>query len=131
VQNSRELELFTKFMRAHNSLTRFLDQKSFQDKRLRGSGFPILELLYHKGPQSQCEIARKILKTTGNISQALDKLEKEGLVIRQSGEDRRTHSIELTPEGRRLALGILDPQEQELMAGICRKLGLSLEERTK
>lgn len=69
---------------------------------LQGSGFPILEALLHKGPLSQRDLAGKILRTSGNISQAVDKLEKSGLVRRSPGSDRRTYSIELTPAGRQL-----------------------------
>lgn len=122
------------------AVNQYLAEKVDLPKELLGSGFPILEVLLHKGPLTQCEIGRKILRTTGNISQALDKLETAQLIRRQPGPDRRSHTVELTDRGRelistyfpRMAQAINESfsslTEEELMelSRLCRKLGLSL-----
>lgn len=103
LDTSAALDAFVKFSKAYNSLSVALTRRVPLPPLLQGSGFPILEALLHKGPLSQREISQKILRTTGNISQALDKLEKAGLIVRSPGPDRRTHSICLTKEGKQTA----------------------------
>jgi MarR family 2-MHQ and catechol resistance regulon transcriptional repressor len=110
------------------------------------SQFGVLEALYHLGPLSQAEIARKILKSTGNITMVIDNLEKRGLVARKRDtEDRRYYSVGLTHEGKKLigslfprhAAGIvkgmnaLTPSEQETLGDLCRKLGKSINQDRK
>lgn len=101
----------------------------------------MLEALYHLGPLSQAEIAKKILKSTGNITMVIDNLEKRGLVRRERDpEDRRSYSVQLTAPGKKLigslfprhAVGIvrgmkaLTRSEQETLGNLCRKLGTGI-----
>ena len=51
---------------------------------------------------SQREIARRLLVDAGNVTHALDDLERKGWVIRHPGPDRRSHRIRITPKGSRL-----------------------------
>ena len=103
------------------------------------SQFGVLEALHHLGPMSQKTIARKILKSAGNITHVLDNLEKRGLVLRKRDpDDRRAIQVELTGEGERLIaqvfplhseivgleMGILSKSEQQELGRLCRKLGL-------
>jgi len=134
------LGTFTKLMRATNTLQDRLKRVVRLPPQLAGSGFAILEVLLHKGPLCQYQISEKILKTTGNISQALDKLEQKGLVMRLEGPDRRTFTIELTSEGHEMIVGafkdmsqaieesfmVLEMEEQLELSRICKKLGLGL-----
>jgi len=91
------------------------------------------------GPLSQAEIAKKVLKSTGNMTMVIDNLEKRGLVARErKREDRRFYSVQLTAEGRKLIgsifpghaalivaeMGGLSGSEQEELGNLCRKLGL-------
>lgn len=136
---SPALDAFVKFSKANNSLTAALSRMVCLPALLQGSGFPILEALLHKGPLSQREISQKILRTTGNISQALDKLEKAGLIVRTPGPDRRTHAICLTSEGKKAAeeafrgmseaitrlFSVLEPSELATFSNLVKKLGLS------
>ncbi len=100
--------------------------------------FGVLEALYHLGPLCQGELSGKLLKSTGNITLVLDNLEKRGLVLRRrDNEDRRMVTILLTPVGelmirqifpavaRAIAQEInrLEPEEQEILQKLCRKLG--------
>jgi len=105
---------------------------------LTSSQFAVLEALHHLGPLSQREIARKILKSHGNITLVINNLAKRNLVERRPcSSDRRAFSIELTETGAALikkifphhAAGIakslspLTAAEQHELARLCRKLG--------
>lgn len=132
------LNTFIKLMRAAETLTS-RTSSSLAAMNLTVSQFGVLEALYHKGPLCQKEIARKILKSTGNITMVIDNLEKRGLVRRErDAEDRRFLTIHLTGEGERLIseffpshaaiiieeISILTAAEQKLLGLLCRKLGL-------
>jgi MarR family 2-MHQ and catechol resistance regulon transcriptional repressor len=103
------------------------------------SQFGTLEALLHLGPLCQCDLSKKLLKSSGNVTMVVDNLEKRGLVERQrEGEDRRFVTVHLTEEGRRLIseifpdhvtaivdeMSILTGPEQEELGRLCRKLGL-------
>ena len=105
------------------------------------SQFGVLEALYHLGPLAQNGLAEKILKSTGNLTTVLDNLCKRDLVERRRDpEDRRAYQVQLTPAGSRLieeilpvhvakvvrTFTVLSPEEQEQLAGLCRKLGLAV-----
>jgi MarR family transcriptional regulator, 2-MHQ and catechol-resistance regulon repressor len=105
--------------------------------------FGTLEALYHLGPLAQCELAAKLLRSSGNVTLVIDNLEKRGLVRRErSTEDRRRVMVHLTDEGRRLIrrlfpkhaaavaaeFGVLTAAEQDELGRLCRKLGLGLRE---
>ena len=98
----------------------------------------MLEALHHIGPLSQAEIAKKILKSTGNITMVIDNLEKRALVSRERDpEDRRSYAVTLTAAGKKLISGLfpkhaagivtgmnaLTKEEQETLGNLCRKLG--------
>lgn len=105
--------------------------------RLSVSQFGVLEALHHLGPMCQRDIARKILKSTGNITMVIDNLEKRGLVLRLRNEkDRRFFTIQLTSDGEELIrqcfpdharritgiMTILTDDEQLSLARLCNKL---------
>lgn len=134
----RALNTYTKLMRAAESVTgrvtRFMAAAD-----LTISQFGALEALHHKGPLCQRDIAAKILKSSGNITLVIDNLEKRGLVRRERDPaDRRYLSVHLTAEGASLIaetfvdveaaivaeMVVLEPQEQELLGALCKKLGL-------
>jgi MarR family 2-MHQ and catechol resistance regulon transcriptional repressor len=109
------------------------------DAGLSVSQFGVLEAIYHLGPLSQSEIAKKVLKSTGNITLVIDNLEKRDLVKRErQEEDRRYYAVRLTTKGRKLIsgtfprhaakiveeMGALSSAEQEALGKLCRKLGL-------
>jgi MarR family 2-MHQ and catechol resistance regulon transcriptional repressor len=65
------------------------------------SDFAVLEVLLHKGPLPVNTIGKKVLLTSGSITTAVQRLEKQGWVSRLPDErDRRKVTIELTPAGR-------------------------------
>ncbi|MSR36729.1 MAG: MarR family transcriptional regulator [Gemmatimonadetes bacterium] len=100
--------------------------------------FGVLEALYHLGPLPLGELAAKLLVTGGNITYVMDRLEEQGLVLRErSSQDRRVVRAQLTEAGERLvakafprhALAIADlaaelgPEEQEALRDLLKRLG--------
>lgn len=132
------LNTYTKLMRAAESVTNRV-HRVLAEPKLTISQFGALEALHHKGPLCQKDIATKILKSTGNITLVIDNLEKNDLVRRErDSEDRRYLTIHLTETGAELIarvfadveasivaeMAALTEDEQELLARLCKKLGL-------
>lgn len=100
--------------------------------------FAVLEALHHLGPMCQHTLAKKLLRSGGNITLVVDNLEKRGWVRRErQKDDRRMVQIHLTPKGARLIAKVfpehaaaitkimneLTEQEQEELRRIAGKLG--------
>jgi len=133
----RALAAYIKLLRATEAVTARVNG-IISEAGLSVSQFGVIEALYHLGPLCQKDLARKILKSSGNLTMVIDNLEKRGLVRRERGEDRRYLTIHLTAEGKELIAGIfprhaagivremaaLTPHEQDELARLCRKLGL-------
>lgn len=111
-----------------------------RDEGLTSGQFGVLEALYHLGPMSQCEIARKLLRTGGNVTTVVDNLEQHGLVQRQQDpSDRRVWKVELTKAGKAKlgeifpvhakrvaeAFSVLGLDEISVLRNLCKKLGLA------
>ncbi|SNB47162.1 MarR family winged helix-turn-helix transcriptional regulator [Geobacter sp. DSM 9736] len=137
-KTARALSTYTKLMRAAESVTAGVT-RNLAASGLTISQFGVLEALLHKGPLFQRDLAKKILKSTGNITMVIDNLEKNGLVRRErSEEDRRYFAIHLTDQGRELVsqvfpdvarsivedMSFLLDSEQEELGRLCRILGL-------
>ena len=67
------LSAYVKMLRATDAISERLS-KTWKNAGLTISQFGVLEALYHLGPLCQKEIAKKILKTTGNITMVIDNL---------------------------------------------------------
>jgi len=105
--------------------------------RLTVSQFGVLEALHKLGPMYQRDLAREIVKTTGNITTVIDNLEKNDLVRRErEAKDRRYFMVVLTTKGESLIKKIypahakqieltmkrLTKVEQERLMKLCEKL---------
>lgn len=105
--------------------------------KLTVSQFGVLEALHKLGPMYQRDLAREIVKTTGNITTVIDNLEKNDLVRRErEAKDRRYFMVVLTTKGNALIKKIypshvkqieltmkrLTKAEQERLLKICEKL---------
>jgi MarR family 2-MHQ and catechol resistance regulon transcriptional repressor len=134
----RALDSYVKLMRASESVSARI-HRHLAEVGLTVSQFGVLEALYHIGSLSQAEIAKKILKSAGNITMVIDNLEKRGLVKRErKPEDRRYYAVRLTAEGKKLigsisprhagkivdAMNAITKTEQEALGHLCRKLEL-------
>ena len=131
------LSAYIPFIRAAESLSSQIHQH-LSAHGLTESQFGVLEALFHLGPLCQRAIAEKLLKSGGNITLVIDNLEKQQLVERRRNEnDRRYITVSLTDRGLALIerifpihaanitrlLSVLDSEEQELLRGLCRRLG--------
>ncbi len=115
-------------------------KKVYSDADLSESQFGVLEALWHLGPMSQNQLAKKILKSKGNMTLVIDNLKKRKLIIctPQVG-DKRFLLIQLSKEGKALiqqlfpahamivtkTLSTLSVEEQTSLGALCKKLGLS------
>jgi len=130
------LNTFVKFLRAADNVSAMV-HKYLVEENLTISQFGVLEALYHIGPMCQRDIAKKILKSSGNITTVVDNLEKRNLVTRQRNmEDRRYFTVVLTAEGKKIiknifpdhvsrivqVMGKLTANEQKVLGGLCKKL---------
>jgi MarR family transcriptional regulator, 2-MHQ and catechol-resistance regulon repressor len=124
-------------MRAANTV-RTHASRQLGDTGLTLTQFAVLEALYHLGPMSLSDVARKILTTGGNLTMVVGNLVKQGLVNRTcSAEDARVYILSLTTKGKALIAAIfpshaaaltsffdvLSPEEQEHLGNLCRQLG--------
>lgn len=131
------LGAYVKLMRAAESVTA-ATHRHLAEENLTVTQFGVLEALYHLGPMCQRDVARKCLKSTGNITTVVDNLEKRGLVERRrSDEDRRYIALHLTEDGRGVierafprhlqgvvkSFAVLTSEEQQELARLCKKLG--------
>ncbi len=114
------LSTFTKLIRAAETVTADVHGELAEHK-LSVSQFGVLEALFHLGPMCQRDLARKILKSTGNITMVIDNLEKRKLVFRQRNEkDRRYFDIHLTDNGHNLISDIFPSHAQRIMKKMAR-----------
>lgn len=139
----RALNAFINLTRACESLNRRVDA-GLGRAELTLAQLAVLEAVYHLGPMCQKALAQKLLRSDGNVTIVVNNLEKRGLVrrVRQT-EDKRFTQIELTANGRDLIarifprhaeeiarqFSVLDPEEQEVLRRICRKLGTTAKEQ--
>ena len=134
----RALNAFIKLVRAADSVSARVEVH-FARLGLTVSQFGVLEALYHLGPLFQKDLARKILKSTGNITMVVDNLEKRGLVERVRDEkDRRHFLVTITGTGKRLIrsffpghverivqeMSVLTKKEQDELGRLCKRVGL-------
>ncbi len=136
-QNRMALATYVKLMRAANT-ARSVASRQLLDSGLSLTQFAVLEALYHLGPMSLSDLARKILTTGGNLTMVVGNLEKQGLAQRQrSPQDGRVLIVLLTAAGKTLIrklfpqhaaeivalMNNLTPKEQQALGILCRRLG--------
>ncbi len=133
----RALNALITLLRAAESVTARLQERLGESSVTVGQ-FGALEALYHLGPMRPNELARKLLRSPGNMTTVLDNLERRALAVRRREEhDRRCVTVNLTDAGRRLmgrvfpkhvadavrVFGVLTAAEQEELRRLCRVLG--------
>jgi len=139
----RALNAYVKLMRASETMTARI-HRHLAGAELTVTQFGVLEALYHLGPLNQRDLARKILKSTANMTLVIDALESRGLVKRErKTEDRRSYAVHLTEAGSRLMasvfprhaatvrneMKVLTTAEQEELSRLCRKMGVNEQEQ--
>ena len=80
---------------------------------LTGPQLTVVKLLEQVGDLSLSELSDKIRAQNSTVTGIIDRMEREGLVVRsRSTEDRRVVHIKLTPKGEKLAEEIpVEPME--------------------
>lgn len=82
----------------------------------------ILITLHEHGGMTQRKLAEATQRSAATLSQQLETMEQEGLVVRRpNAEDRRTVDVALTPQGEAAAQGALDERfrtADELFGGL-------------
>lgn len=136
----RALDAYVKLERAGESVRSVL-YRGLEADGVTESQFGVLEILLHLGPLCPGDISRKLFRSGGNVTVVLDNLARRGFVERRPDpKDRRRVGVRLTKEGRatirRLfprhlerivaSFSALTAEEQDSLARLCRKLGLSL-----
>ncbi len=106
------------------------------------SDFTIMEALLHKGPLPINKIGEKVLLTSGSMTAAVNRMEKDGLVKRiQDPSDGRYFYVHLTKKGRNLIkkayakhektlekiAGVLSDSERKELVRLLKKIGLFAE----
>ncbi|MGC6456666.1 MAG: MarR family winged helix-turn-helix transcriptional regulator [Coraliomargaritaceae bacterium] len=93
--------LFLLFWKASHAVMRYDGQSMKQAGFASLSDFAVLEALRQKGPQTVKSLGQTVLLTSGSITTAVQRLEKQGLVQRQRGQrDGRIVLVELTEIGQ-------------------------------
>lgn len=143
-EERRALDAYIKLARAAESTGQRINGH-LHAHGLTVSQFGVLEALYHLGPMPVGQLAGKILRSSANLTLVVDNLAKHGLVTRERrSDDRRCVEIRLTEQGQALIAGMLpdhvagveaafaalSAHEQEMLAALCRKLGLAQEDKT-
>ena len=101
--NTEGIHLWLVLWRATNAVAAHARRSYREPGSWRSSDFAVLEAVYHLGALPVSAIGRKVLLTSGSITPAVDRLERQGW----SGaspipEDRRVRVVHLTRTGRRL-----------------------------
>jgi MarR family 2-MHQ and catechol resistance regulon transcriptional repressor len=136
-EEQRALNAYIKLTRAAEAVNVYVNAH-LRAYKLTVSQFGVLEAIYFLGPRQTGELGQKILKSSGNMTLVIDNLEKRGLIQRQQrSDDRRCIDIHLTTAGQALieeimpahvagvvrTFEVLNPEEQEQLGQLCRRLG--------
>ena len=130
--------LWVVLARCYRAVSR-IAERSVAEAGLGLTDFAALEALLHKGPLTITEIQEKVLLASGSMTAAVDRLERQGWLVRTAAaEDRRAKVLELTKEGRRLieavyerhaaaleaASSVLSAGEKRELHSLLKKLGV-------
>ena len=129
-------------------LTRHLESQLFElqkDHGLNRGELDVLATLRRSGPPyalTPTQLYRASLLTSGAMTSRIDRLEKEGLVLRSANaDDRRSNRVKLTPRGQQLIddflpyhldlekqlISVLSKNEQQMLSGLLKKWLLTIE----
>ncbi len=120
-EEDRALRVWISLARCYATFARAVACK-VAEYDLTAPQFGVLEALLHLGPLSLGELAEKLLVTGGNITYVMDRLEAQGLVVRErSGNDRRVIRAHLTSKGRATIEGVF-PGHVQFIRGLVENL---------
>ncbi|MDA3808985.1 MAG: MarR family transcriptional regulator [Spirochaetaceae bacterium] len=130
-ENNRNLRLVIGFSRSIIEFERSTQQMLSQFN-ITLPQFGVLEALYHLGDMKICEIIKKTLSTSGNMTVLIKNLEKESFVLKkQSLDDKRASLICLTKKGINLIEKLFPKNLDLLSQKFCRLSGNEKDELSK
>lgn len=102
-------------LRTHSYLSPSLDA-DLRRQNLTAAQLNALLVLQAAGPDGLLmnEIGQALVVTKSNVTGLVDRLERQGLVVRAEREDRRATAVRLTPAASRL-LDTITPRHTELL----------------
>jgi MarR family 2-MHQ and catechol resistance regulon transcriptional repressor len=90
-----------KLMQTSDRIWKEYDRR-WAPRRITASHYNVLRILNGaEEPISQIAISRRLLSSRANVTKLIDRLERQGLVKRLPGRDRRVKLIDITSSGRR------------------------------
>lgn len=133
---TRELRAWRGMLRTHATMTKALDAELEARHGLPLTSYEVLIFLQDAEEQKMrmCDLASSVLLSRSGLTRLVDRLERDGLLVREScAADARGAFARLTPKGRELLdaarethlagvramfLGRLSDEEQELLGSI-------------
>lgn len=132
-ETRRAVALWLRLVRLANTKSTLLGE-SLRARKLSPAQFDVIAQVGSAEGLTQRDLAGRLVVTEGNVTQLLDKLQRQGLVTRHA--DGRCNRLGLTAAGRRLyrkvvpeqnrliaaQFSVLDDREQEELRRLLRKL---------
>lgn len=132
----RAVAIWLRILRLANTKNSTMGER-LRARNLSPAQFDVIAQVGSANGLSQRDLAGRLVVTEGNVTQLLDKLEKQGLVTRHA--DGRCNRLVLTAQGRRLydsvvpeqdsliakRFSVLDAHEQDELSRLLRKLSRS------
>ena len=129
----RAVAIWLRILRLANTKNSLLGER-LRARTLSPAQFDVIAQVGSADGLTQRDLAGRLVVTEGNITQLLDKLQKQGLVTRHA--EGRCNRLGLTPEGRRLyeevvpeqnrligeKFSVLSGKEQDELRRLLRKL---------
>ncbi|HLK60672.1 MAG TPA: MarR family transcriptional regulator [Chthonomonadaceae bacterium] len=114
----RDALLVYNVLRTHSALTPYID-RGLRELNLTGAQLNTLLVLRDAGAEGLplSEIGRHLVVTKANVTGMIDRLEREGLVQRDSHTDRRITLAKLTEKGAALLEEAL-PRHRQLLSDL-------------
>lgn len=101
-QSELDLQLFRVLMKSTKVIMDYA-KRDILERGISFENFVVLELLYNRGPHPIQKISERLNIASGSITYVVNKLEKEGLIIReQCDKDARKWYIALSEQGEAL-----------------------------
>jgi DNA-binding MarR family transcriptional regulator len=101
--SDRELRAWKGFLRAHTAMTKALDAQMDAEHGLPLTSY---EVLFHVADSSgermrMCDLATSVLLSRSGLTRLVDRLERDGLIVREScADDARGQFAVITEDGR-------------------------------
>jgi DNA-binding MarR family transcriptional regulator len=118
-----KVDTFLAFIYTSDLVNKYLDIE-LGSQPLTRAGFNILHILIlHEGTMQPTEISKEILRSKHSVSNAIDTLERQGLVKSEvSARDRRVRKISITRRGLNLVKKATTSSRERLSQNLFRDL---------